>query len=141
MRGSGTAVVFLLRQALRQCGCGVLSPQKILHKRSAEAFLRDGFLHTHFNTVSRDEWQGATVKAAFYISKHFCNFYFPVRLPVGVLTFYFFLSIMGHPTKQRLNIKYFYNQSGNQFHILMEIFNGSKSKTPFYRRIGSRGRI
>ena len=43
MRGSGTAVDFLLRQALRLCGCGVPSPQKILHKRSAEAFLRDGF--------------------------------------------------------------------------------------------------
>ena len=94
MRGSGTAVDFLLRQALRQCGCGVPSPQKILHKRSAEAFLRAGFLHTHFNTVSRDEWQGAAVKAAFYISKHFYNLYFQVRLPVGVLTFYFFLSII-----------------------------------------------
>ena len=94
MRGSGTAVDFLLRQALRQCGCGVPSPQKILHKRSAEAFLRAEFLHTHFNTVSRDEWQGAAVKAAFYISKHFYNLYFQVRLPVGVLTFYFFLSII-----------------------------------------------
>ena len=94
MRGSGTAVVFLLRQALRQCGCGVPSPQKILHKRSAEAFLRAGFLHTHFNTVSRDEWQGAAVKAAFYISKHFYNLYFQVRLPADVLTFYFFLSII-----------------------------------------------
>ena len=94
MRGSGTAVDFLLRQALRQCGCGVPSSQKILHKRSAEAFLRAGFLHTHFNTVSRDEWQGAAVKAAFYISKHFYNLYFQVRLPVGVLTFYFFLSII-----------------------------------------------
>ena len=94
MRGSGTAVDFLLRQALRLCGCGVPSPQKILHKRSAEAFLRDGFLHTHFNTVSRDEWQGAAVKAAFYISKHFYKLYFQVRLPVGVLTFYFFLSII-----------------------------------------------
>ena len=52
------------------------------------------FLHTHFNTVSRDEWQGAAVKAAFYISKHFYNLYFQVRLPVGVLTFYFFLSII-----------------------------------------------
>jgi len=94
MRGSGTAVDFLLRQALRLCGCGVPSPQKILHKRSAEAFLRDGFLHTHFNTVSRDEWQGAAVKAAFYISKHFYNLYFQVRLPADVLTFYFFLSII-----------------------------------------------
>ena len=105
MRGNGTAVDFLLRQALRQCGCGVPSPQKILHKRSAEAFLRDGFLHTHFNTVSRDEWQGAAVKAAFYISKHFYNLYFQVRLPADVLTFYFFLSIICPSIETRSRIK------------------------------------
>ena len=72
-------------------------------------------------------------RASLLYSSFFFAYFCSCRIPIGVLTFYFFLSIMGHPTKQRLNIKYFYNQSGNQFHILMEIFNGSKSKTPFYR--------